>query len=351
MIEHSISKKVLNIGCDWSEPLGGVARVQNSYSKYVYNPFNHVISTKNVNLVRKIFVLLCAIFKLIAKCLFCDIEIIHIHGSSYNSFWRKKILINVAKFFNKKIAYHIHGAEFHLFYENNRYSVLKTLQKVDVVIALSEKWKYFFIDKLGCKKVEIVPNITPYVPQINRNTDIDIVYITFVGTICERKGVFDIIDMTIKYKKSLIGKVKINLYGSGAINKASDLIRQNDIADIIECKGTVSFEEICKIHKKSDIYLLPSYNEGLPISILEAMSYSLPIISTNVGGIPEIVKNGENGFLVTPGSEDELYLAIMKLVGDATLRGMMGKKSYELVQPHFPDFVSEKLQIIYGQLL
>ena len=84
------------------------------------------------------------------------------------------------------------------------------------------------------------------------------------------------------------------------------------------------------------IYILPSYNEGLPISVLEAMSYSLPIISTTVGGIPEILKNGENGFIMEPGDKDAIYHAIFSLMEDKNLCGEMGRKSFEKVQVHLP---------------
>lgn len=63
----------------------------------------------------------------------------------------------------------------------------------------------------------------------------------------------------------------------------------------------------------ADVYVLPSYKEGLPISILEAMSYSLPVISTRVGGIPEIIMNGKNGLLINPGDKEALYESIIKL--------------------------------------
>ena len=101
----------------------------------------------------------------------------------------------------------------------------------------------------------------------------------------------------------------------------------------------------------ADAYILPSYNEGLPISILEAMSYSLPIISTNVGGIPEILKNGENGFIMSPGDKDAMYRAILELMNNEKLRMDMGKASYSKVQEHMPNFVERQLNDLYRSLL
>ena len=101
----------------------------------------------------------------------------------------------------------------------------------------------------------------------------------------------------------------------------------------------------------ADAFILPSYNEGLPISVLEAMSYSLPVISTTVGGIPEILKNGENGFIMEPGDKDAIYHAVVSLMEDKSLCKDMGKKSFEKVQVHLPEYVEKQLETLYDSLL
>ena len=82
---------------------------------------------------------------------------------------------------------------------------------------------------------------------------------------------------------------------------------------------------------EADSYVLPSYNEGLPGSILEAMAAGTPIISTPVGGIPEAVIDGYNGYLVAPGDVDGLFDRLSRLCEDAERRSVMGKHSRELV--------------------
>lgn len=352
MINQEISKRIVTIGCDCSKPLGGVARVLNSYKHFVFDKFNFISSTNDVNNIYKLAILLKAIICLVFKCIFTKIEIVHIHGSSYNSFWRKRILINIAKGLRKKVIYHIHGAEFHLFYNHNKDVVKKTLKKTNAIITLSESWKHFFEQEVGVNNVKVVPNITPHIQQLSRITqDKKITHITFIGTLCERKGVYDIIQVVTDNREAITGKLIINLCGNGEVEKVEKMIQVNSLGNIIKCKGAVNSSEISHILKDSDIYILPSYNEGLPISILEAMSYTLPVISTPVGGIPEVVKDGENGFLVQPGDKEALYNAIMNLVEDKSLREKMGKISYQKVQPHFPDNVSEKLEYIYKELL
>lgn len=83
-----------------------------------------------------------------------------------------------------------------------------------------------------------------------------------------------------------------------------------------------------------DVFLLISKAEGLPISILEAMSFSLPIVATQVGGIPETVEEGINGFLIPVGDSERLAFALVELE-DADLRKRMGSKSHDLFQQKF----------------
>ena len=100
------------------------------------------------------------------------------------------------------------------------------------------------------------------------------------------------------------------------------------------------------------MYLQPTYAEGQPISILEALSYGKPILTTPVGGIPDIVKNRYNGILFTPGNKRELAEAIndfLEMSPDKVQ--LMGQNSLSLVESHMPSAVVEKLEKIYTNLL
>lgn len=101
----------------------------------------------------------------------------------------------------------------------------------------------------------------------------------------------------------------------------------------------------------TDILILPSYNEGLPIAILEAMSYGKAIISSPVGGIPEIVMHGQNGILVKPGNQNELFNAICFFIKNKDEIKTFGNKSKEIIQPYFPEAVLSDLLKIYKNLL
>ena len=144
MIPYSISKRILTIGVDYHDPKGGMAQVLYSYAHNVLNPFRFVRTTFIGNKVGKLFCLLWAIISFSEKCWFGGIKIVHIHSASYVSFWRKRIFIFLAKLYGKKVVFHVHGGKFKDFTAGNRQAVLQSLQKTDVVIALSDYWKEFF---------------------------------------------------------------------------------------------------------------------------------------------------------------------------------------------------------------
>ena len=119
---------------------------------------------------------------------------------------------------------------------------------------------------------------------------------------------------------------------------------------IIEFIGWVSDEKKIQYLNKADAFILPSYNEGLPISILEAMTYGLPIVSTKVGGIPEVLKDGINGFLIEPGNECQLSLIIKKVINDPVSFVSLGQNNSTLIQPYLPHNVKNSLIKIYSEI-
>ncbi len=113
------------------------------------------------------------------------------------------------------------------------------------------------------------------------------------------------------------------LVGDGPTRQSlENQIQDSDLAKDVRLLGTC--HNVPSILKDFDIFVLASDTEGLPVALLEAMATGLPVIATRVGGVPELVEDGVNGFLVPPGDPGELASAIEKLVCDAELRQRMG---------------------------
>lgn len=350
MIPENISKHILTLGVDYRQPKGGMAQVLNNYALYVLKPFHFVRTTLIGNKVGKACCLLWAIISFTGQCLFGGIQIVHIHGASYISFWRKRIFILLAKAFHKKVVYHVHGGKFKDFTAQNRKSVQQTLRKVDVVIALSDYWKEFFEKDLKCPVVKVVPNIISH-PQPVKSDKSGMIECLFLGAINDNKGIFDLVNLIAEHQDTLRSRFCLHIGGIGETNRLKSIITLHHIEDIVIYEGWIDAEQKARLFSQADIFILPSYFEALPISILEAMSYHLPILSTCVGGIPEIVINGKNGLLVPPGDNDALWNCLQRMMNDREMRISMGEVSFDLVQPHFPENVCTYLENIYTPLL
>lgn len=343
------TRNVLTIGIDFKVVHGGVAAVESVYSTF-YEPFNHVATVVDYGQVRKLFAFFKAYGLFWKWMLFHkEIKIVHVHGASDASFWRKRIFINLAKMFGKKVVFHCHGAEFKRFANQNFDAVKETLDKCDVIIALSESWREWFQDTFNHPSVVVVKNVVPQ-PHVAKIVHEKFVLL-FLGRLGKRKGIYDLMDVLADHKAEFDGKLKFLYGGDGDVKQLQAIIKDKGLENIAEYHGWVNGEKKERLLNMADAYILPSYNEGLPISILEAMSYSLPIISTNVGGIPEILKNGENGFIMSPGDKDAMYRAILELMNNEKLRMDMGKASYSKVQEHMPGFVERQLNDLYRSLL
>lgn len=343
------AKTILTIGIDYHIIHGGVAAVESVYSTF-YKPFNHVATVVDYGCIRKSMAFFKAYVQFWKWMLFHrEIEIVHVHGASDASFWRKRIFINLAKMFGKKVVFHCHGAEFQRFTSLHLKAVQKTITKCDCIIALSESWKVWFEMTTHHKNVIVIKNVIA--PPRVKKVEHDNFVLLFLGRLGERKGIYDLLDVLIKHKTEFAGKLRFMFGGDGDVDQVTDLIKQNNVENIAEFQGWVNDDKKERLLNMADAYILPSYNEGLPISVLEAMSYSLPIISTNVGGIPEILKNGENGFIMSPGDKDAMYRAILELMNNEKLRTDMGKSSYSKVQEHMPSFVERQLDDLYRSLL
>lgn len=342
------AENILTIGIDYRVVHGGVAAVENVYSTF-YHPFNHVATVVDYGVVRKLITFFTAYIKFWGWMLFHkEIKIVHVHVASYASFWRKRFFINLAKMFGKKIVFHCHGAEFQRFTSQHVKAVKKTLDRCDCIIALSDRWKEWFEKTMSHKNVVVIKNVIapPHIAKITHDNFI----LIFLGRLGKRKGFYDLLDVLREHKQEFDGKVELLFGGDGDVEQVNTIIKSEGLENIAKYQGWVNGKKKEYLFNSADCLILPSYNEGLPISVLEAMSYSLPIISTNVGGIPEILKNGQNGYIMEPGNKEAIYHAIKQLLTDKEKAKVMGRNSYKKVQEHLPAFVDNQLDALYKSL-
>jgi len=356
-LPKEISQHILTIGPDYRNHRGGIGAVIEIYSKY-FEQFNFITSYIPGSKISIVINYIICLQKLFIKLLFNKyIKIIHIHGASNGSFYRKFVCFLICKYiFGKKIIYHVHGGGFELFYTKNKQVTKKLIRlfinNSNCVICLSNKWESFFKNNFKQRNIVIIPNIIDYPVKSNfKNTESDILTLLFLGLITNKKGIFDLLEVIKKNKDKYKAKIRLIIGGNGETESLIRIIKEEKLADIVEFVGWIANTEKTYWLQNADIYILPSYIEGLPISILEAMSYGKPIISTNVGGIPEVVFPGKNGILIEPGNLIEIESAIDYFIKHPEKIEDYGKESELIAKKHLPEQVMKELSVIYTSIL
>jgi glycosyltransferase involved in cell wall biosynthesis len=346
-------KNVLFVGPHYRQR-GGIASVLDVYSKSIPH-FNFISTYNKKNAVYNFFYFGIAVIKFLGKMIGNrNIEIVHLHTASHGSFLRKSILVIIARIFGKKTVLHIHSGGFKMFYDKCgrfKFLIRYILNITDELVCLSDEWKAYFDSVTKKPKSIIVNNPVEQPLHINVTKCNNPVAILFLNHIKKDKGLFDLIDFFIENKAWLKNSFKLNIAGAGELEKLEQLIDENDLHELIEYKGWVSGREKDDLIQQNDVFILTSYYEGLPMSILESMSFGKAVIATGVGGIPRIVKPKENGWLVKAGNLDDLAVVFKEIKTSPALLESYGKRSLQIVQDYSPEKVNDKLNEIYHSLL
>ena len=338
---------------------GGISTVINNLLRSpLRNQFEFKIVATHVdgNRLKKIFQLMIGLSQSTYLFLFTRIDLVYIHGSDIISSYRKSFFFNLAKLFKKKIIYHFHGASFCDQYKQAPVFVQKRIRNFfegcHITICLSQQWRDQIKKIAPNANLAIVYNGV-FLPnkncqKIRNKTQFNL---CFLGLIGERKGIFDLIN-AMPYIVENFTSVNLFIGGNGDILQLKQTVKNLKLHKHIHYLGWVTGDTKEKILKQTDIFILPSYGEGLPMSILEAMSYGIPIIATDVGGIPEVVLNDKTGILIPPGDIDRLKDAILYLLKNNQKRTSMGYNARMLIESKFNVFYqATKLSNIFTNVL
>ena len=329
-----MKKKVCMIVPSFSAK-GGIATVVSGYRgtelEKQYD-IKYIESYCDGSKVKKICKAIEAYFSFLKEMIINKPDLVHIHSSFGGSFYRKLPFVYIANIFNVPVINHIHGSEIANLYINaskqKKRLVENCFDRCEYLVVLSEEWKKNLqVVKTNTSKIVIENYSTIHKECLKRKNHQDKI-ILFLGFITELKGVFDIPDIAKKIIEHN-SNVKFVLAGSGEIEKLQAIIEKKGISQYFSFPGWIKKEEKENLLQNADIFFLPSYTEGMPMSILEAMGYGLPIVTTNVGGIPQLVENGKNGYMIDPGKIDDFAKVILELIGNDELSYCMGKESIE----------------------
>ncbi len=292
--------------------------------------------------------------KFIFLLLFQRFDIVHIHTVDYTSFWEKCAFILAAKCRGPGVVLHVHAARFDAFYRDSSPRVQSWiryfLQRCDRILVLSSSWQKFFSAVIPARKVCIVPNgidLTPFqhvAPAPQRA-------VLFLGEISARKGIDDFLHAIAEIQQQG-HDFCYHIIGPGEIDRAKKMAARLGLKPHYTFWGPKTGAEKVGLLRSGSCLVLPSYAEGLPISILEAFACGLPVISTRVGGIPEMITGGENGFLLQPGDVTKMAEFIVRVMTDAPLYRRLSANNLKLAREIYDiNAAARRIVRVYAQML
>ena len=287
-------------------------------------------------------------------------DIVHVCTASYWSFWENTMYVLIAETLSKKTFFHIHGGGFDEFYKNSnrlvKFLIGKILNLPDTVIVLSSTWKRIFANFVPENKIAVLENFVDFsrYSKFKReaNPSKDIITVLFVGGVgAKEKGLYDVlkaIPVVIKRCENILFLV----VACSTVKKLNTIHRKEEIASHTRFLGYLHGDEKIRVFTESDIFILPSYSEGFPITMLEAMAAGLPVIATSVGAIPEVIEEGKNGFLIGVGDYHALAQKILILAKDKKLRRKMATNNISKIRKLYDrTIVMRKIDNLYAELL
>jgi glycosyltransferase involved in cell wall biosynthesis len=270
--------------------------------------------------------------------------LVHINTSYHWAFSRDGLMVWLAAALGARTVLHLHGGDFDHFFRSCsggfQWFVRRTLRKVDAIIPITRDTEEFLRRSVDTAKIFYLPNFVS--PELfasnvggadagNGSEPTGPIEVLFIGWIIEEKGVIELLDAartTSGMHFTLVGPFEPDF-----LARIEGSLR--DLGDSVTLVGPLPHSDVIDLYKRSDVFVLPSHREGFPNVILEAMAAGLPVISTPVGAIPEIVRDGVDGFLVPVGATAALEDRFEHLANDASHRLQMGASGRERVRGQF----------------
>ena len=318
------------------EGLGGISRVAKIWQESsFFSDFNVIYFASVTDApANRFFFLIKGLVDytvaLITGCLF-----VYIHTSSYNSFRRKSLFIFIALLLRAKILLHIHPSHFYLFLSEcfalEKKIIYLLLKRIDLFVVLTEEMKRNIQKLFPDKQVMVLRNPVNVEKMKNpgkgnRLPD----RLLYLGWYIKEKGVYELVDaIEILLKRGV--RIQADFFGAKKIEQLRNYVADKELTEQIRINGWINNGEKLKALYECTALILPSHSEGIPNVILEAMATKTPIIATLVGGLREILRDGENAIIAEVNNPQDLSKKILKCLGNRELRDKISANAYREV--------------------
>ncbi|MBR4357167.1 MAG: glycosyltransferase family 4 protein [Butyrivibrio sp.] len=280
-------------------------------------------------------------------------DIVHVNVASDNSFWRKALFIKCAKRRNKKIVIHQHGGNIDEYYESldekRKEQVRNIFGMADVLLVLTNGLNDFFGTIVDRRKILILPNgVVTQGVGVDKDKK-DYTKILFLGRICRNKGISELLEAMDEIHAK---NPEAMLYLGGIYEDNEYRSEVEKRASYVSSLGWITGKAKDDWLDKCGIFVLPSYFEGFPLSVIEGMLHGCAVVSTDVGGVPEAIEDGESGILIKPKDVEGLKNAIERIICDKNFAKKISNGGIKTAKEKYSlEKNTEKLIEIYRKVL
>src|SRR5262245_4073655 len=343
--------RVLMIGAHPTKTLGGISTLINDILR---SPLTHTFEIRHIvsqvdayKKFGKLFLAVTALARFVWALLWWRPQLVYVHVGGNASLYRKIVFIALGRLAGQFVLAHCHAGNFEHYFAGQgklgRRLILWGLGKSSKFIAVSLAMQRLLRGLWPEIECVMVPyGINASIFDEGRAPASHFVRLLFIGKMGFLKGERDLL-LALQSVAKTAPNFRLDMLGQLSDTIAAEC-RESGLRPLIDHLGPVSLEERPAFFKRADVFVLPTYAEGTPISMLEAMAAGLPVISTPVGGIPDVVEEGVEGYIVEPGDVEALADRLTLLINDPERRRRMGRRAQDKVRPFNWDVVLPQLE-------
>ena len=292
-------------------------------------------------------------------------DLVHVKVASRGSFARKVLVGVLCRLRGVPVLVHVHGGGFDRFVAESSPPVQRLahwlLESTPQVLSLSERWAERLRPLFPRARIDVLTNPVEverfaglararFAAQDDGAPAEGPPEVLFLGDLVERKGVYDLVAAWSEVARAIPG-ARLALCGPGEIDRVREAARAAGVHGLVETPGYVGFEDKRRRLGAAALFVLPSYVEGVPISLLEAMAAGLPSVVTPVGGVLDAVGERVEALVVEPGDRPALARAVIEVLASPALAGALGRAAYRRVAAFDVAAYAVRLDDVYRAVL
>jgi len=350
---------------------GGIAAVVETYRAeglFERWPIHYIASHCDGSFLAKGALAVLALFRLLAVLVRHSTGVLHVHSASRASFWRKCVYMGFAHLLRWRVIFHLHGGGFARFADECgpvRRALLRFfLDRADRIVVVSECWERWMRGVTANRRVTVIANPVTVrgAPTKNGTQSVfpragktDCVpkepgLVAFVGRCEASKGIFDLLEAA-NLLRGTIPQVRLECAGDGDLAKVARYALALNLGTRVSLPGWIDRSAARDLMRRASVFVLPSYAEALPVSLLEAMAEGCPVIATRVGGIPDVITDEVDGLLAPAGNPEALAAAISRVLREPAFARSLGNAARETIANRYAAERSlERLEQLYAGL-